>query len=425
MMKVNGIDKFQECVAYFCRKADALKTIAAKTRKRKMRYRKVIELMMVLPLFVYGQDTNVFDKVKDSLVIITCGNSRGSGFVCTMEGKKWLITNEHVVHSGGRFEARTHSGQKITIGNDDNIEVGGNRDLVRILMKDKSAASLEIEEKSPIVNETLYTYGNSDGGQVMTSLSGACLGVGYDTLEVSIPFVQGNSGGAILNIDGKVVGVVTYATKRNEPDNWVKTGTRFNEVRRFGVRFVDVKWEQTSWSDFSVRAKAITDLNSYVDLLIPLCFKNGKFTLLSELKAKEVGRFAMIQKFTQSIKNIARADEEAYGAYLKIKKLREEIDDIEKKENSGFWGRNGTPESQRKVNARKQKIHHLLGDLNNKWLKVERQRLNALKVGRDFARRSNWKLTRLRGEAKEIADDLQYFIDKFEYYYKNDLQTGN
>ena len=133
---------------------------------------------------------------------------------------------------------------------------------------------MEIDDVPPQINDRLYTFGNSDGGQVMTSLNGICMGMGSDTIEVSIPFVQGNSGGAILNEKGKVVGVVTYATKFNEPDNWIKNGTRFNEVRRYGVRFIDVKWELIKWSDFNIRAKAIAELNSYVNLLIPLCFSD-------------------------------------------------------------------------------------------------------------------------------------------------------
>ena len=119
--------------------------------------------------------------------------------------KKWIITNEHVIHSGGTFEARAHSGQKYTIEDEDYIQVGANRDLVRILLKNDCSSALEIDDVPPQINDRLYTFGNSDGGQVMTSLNGTCMGMGSDTIEVSIPFVQGNSGGAILNEKGKVV----------------------------------------------------------------------------------------------------------------------------------------------------------------------------------------------------------------------------
>ena len=313
-----------------------------------MNYCSVIGLIMILPLITNGYnnvrrtefdarrrgemsvservigDSELLDKVKEALVIINCGNSTGSGFICNMDGKTWLVTNEHVIHSGGKFVARTHSGKKIVIGENEIIEVGENRDLVRILIKNADILSLKIDDMTPRVNDKLYTFGNSDGGQVLTALTGVCLGVGHDIIEVSIPFVQGNSGGAILNANGNVVGVVTYATKRNEPDNWIKTGTRFNSVRRFGVRFIDVNWSSIQWSDFNVRAKALSDLNLYVDILIPLCFKNGKLTLLSKLEAKEWNKFQIVARFARTIKEIASIDEQTLDCYNKIKKLKEQ-----------------------------------------------------------------------------------------------------
>ena len=368
--------------------------------------------------------SGLFDKVKDSLVIVNCGESTGSGFICVMDGKKWIITNEHVIHSGGTFEARAHSGQKYTIEDEDYIQVGANRDLVRILLKNDCSSALEIDDVPPQINDRLYTFGNSDGGQVMTSLNGTCMGMGSDTIEVSIPFVQGNSGGAILNEKGKVVGVVTYATKFNEPDNWIKNGTRFNEVRRYGVRFIDVKWELIKWSDFNIRAKAIAELNSYVNLLIPLCFSDGKLKLLSELKAKEESKFSVIKKFGHLIKNIARADEDAYKTYQKISRLEDEYKLIAKNEISSWRNKNGTPETQRRMNQKLQKIRYLLGDFDNKVIKVKKLRMNALKEGRDVAKKSPWKLFRLENEASKIASGLQFFIDRFEYYYKEDLKKG-
>ena len=361
------------------------------------------------------KDSELFDKVKESLVIINCGNSTGSGFICYMDGENWLITNEHVIHSGGMFDARTYSGQRITINEYEVVQVGGNRDLVRILLKGDSFSALKIDDRVPNVNDKLYTFGNSDGAQVITSLTGTCLGIGHETIEVSIPFVQGNSGGAILNEEGNVVGVVTYATKHNEPEKWIKTGSRFNGVRRFGVRFNDVIWEKIRWLEFNDRAKGLSMLNDYMNILIQLCFKEGGISLLSKLSGEYKSKFVAVPRFSRAIKGIASIDEQAVDCYRKIQILKSEVEVLIKRDARV------TTETQRMANDKIQRIRHLSRDLDNKWIKVENCRLNALRLGREYAIKSDWRLSVFKNEAKSIANDIKFLIDNFKYYNKIDV----
>jgi hypothetical protein len=62
---------------------------------------------------------------------------------------------------------------------------------------------------------------------------------------VSAEFIQGNSGSALLNESGAVVGVATYATRAFSPDDWVKADTRYSKVRRFALRLNGRKWVKT------------------------------------------------------------------------------------------------------------------------------------------------------------------------------------
>ena len=373
----------------------------------------ILKIVLVLPLMIMGQQRRlsnqttlrygdnalkkeIFEKVKASLFIVKCGNGQGSGFTCKMDDGIWLITNEHVTRPGGFFCAYTHDGRKVSMAKRSHIEVATNRDLVRIPINNEFSSSLEIDSEPLSIGDWLCTFGNSDGSGVLTSLEGKILGLGYDKVEVSIPFVQGNSGGAILNSSGKVVGVVTYAMRENEPNNWVKTGTRFNEVRRFGVRFADVRWERLEWNDYAIRAQAIGELNEYMELLISICFKNGeRFNYISGTDANKLGRFVVAQKFNRCIRSIASADEGAANVYQKIKRWRV-----------------GTTD-------------YLYGDLENKWLKMVRARLDALNAGLDFAKKSDWRLSRFHAEAKELSRTCQFLINKFKLYYGSDLQIGN
>lgn len=102
-----------------------------------------------------------------------------------------------------------------------------------------------------IYMENVYVFGNSDGKSVATDLFGKITGVGPKDIEVSVPFVHGNSGSAVLNEQGEVVGVATYAIRPDtNPEDWTKEGSRFSDVRRFAVRLVNVEWKSMKYEVF-------------------------------------------------------------------------------------------------------------------------------------------------------------------------------
>jgi hypothetical protein len=106
------------------------------------------------------------------------------------------------------------------------------------------------------MHESVKIYGNSDGKGVITEIKGEIIGIGPKELEVSSEFVQGNSGSALLNDLGEVVGVATYAIKDFNPDDWVKADTRFSRARRFALRLNDLKWKKKSLKTVYLEAKA-------------------------------------------------------------------------------------------------------------------------------------------------------------------------
>ena len=190
---------------------------------------------------------SVFTKVKDSIVILTGDNGSGTGFIVEMDGAKWLITNEHVVRGQGKIRARTLSGQKIIPTN--TVDLATNRDLIRYKLDGKFKA-LKMRPSLPSMNEDVWVFGNSDGSGVVTSIGGDVLGLGEDKIEVSAKFVAGNSGSPVVDNNGDVVGVATFAEIKRDYDNWVKEGTRFNEVRRFAERLDGVDWEPLGYEQY-------------------------------------------------------------------------------------------------------------------------------------------------------------------------------
>lgn len=190
---------------------------------------------------------DMFSRVKDKLIIVQGDDSVGSGFIMEMgEGKKYFVTNKHVVDGQKRVAAFRLDGKELHLGA---FEVAVNRDLVRFELP-VTVDALKAYEGTPNIHDNVYVFGNSDGAGVATDLSGKIVGVGPDDVEVSVPFVQGNSGSAVLNEQGEVIGVATYAIQDTNPDDWTKKGSRFSDVRRFAVRFINVEWKPMKYEVF-------------------------------------------------------------------------------------------------------------------------------------------------------------------------------
>jgi hypothetical protein len=185
------------------------------------------------------------------LIIIKTDHDSGSGFIAQVDGKTYVYTNAHVICGTpegftSKIESiKTASGRNIPTPYE--IELSntydpnsshGLEDVARFqvtLKEGETAYALAETDFSISINQRVTAYGNSLGGDAVTSLDGAVLGLGKDRIEVSCEIVPGNSGGPIVLTDTKqVIGISTYldAGKR---DIWTR-GTVFEKVRRFAVR---------------------------------------------------------------------------------------------------------------------------------------------------------------------------------------------
>jgi len=223
---------------------------------------------------VVAQDP-IADKVQQSFALVKTANGVGSAFIVEMDGKKYLVTNDHVMRGGRPFSVRLISGGKIeTTG----IEVANTRNLVRLpLAEGQDLPALTITGSTPRMGTRVGVYGNSDGAAVMTALTGKINGVGPEVVEISAKFVRGNSGSPIVLPDGTVAAVATFATLNPEPDDWTKKGTRFSKVRRFGVRLTGVKWVPLTEDAYFARIDHLVDMQTLCHDVYALYFTNTYF----------------------------------------------------------------------------------------------------------------------------------------------------
>jgi len=184
----------------------------------------------------------------ESIVIIQGNRGSGSGFLCEFKGRKTLLSNVHVLvgntlRGSNALKLRTIHAGDVSYKH---IRVHKDRDIVAYeLDKTDNLCFLNIYQGTYNNQEEVVVFGNSKGGGVATTLRGKMKGIGPDDIEVDAEFVPGNSGSPIIAYPyNAVVGIATYAVNNPQID-WTTRGTRFEKVRRFGVRL-----DNAEWSDF-------------------------------------------------------------------------------------------------------------------------------------------------------------------------------
>ena len=231
---------------------------------------RVCAAVVALSLAAAGAESGaVFGLVRRSVAVIGAGGGSGSGFVLQMDGRKYLVTNDHVLRGGRPFTAVLLDGRALTF---DSLEVAENRDLVRMGIVEKGVVGLEPAAADFKIGEHLTVFGNSDGKSVVTSLPGRIVGVGPDMIETDAAFVPGNSGSPMVNDAGQVCGVATLLTLDRKPKDWTRWGTRFEEVRRYGLRIDGAQWKAIKPEPYFERVEVLTDIRTYCQDFYMLCY---------------------------------------------------------------------------------------------------------------------------------------------------------
>lgn len=185
-----------------------------------------------------------FKEVADYLVIITHERAVGSGFIAKMDGKYYIITNQHVILGADQIRFTTATGKKLAPRR---VELSATRDIARLELDTDAGLELadDVEMDSPIA-----VFGNSEGAGVATELYGRINGIGAEVIEVSADFVSGNSGSPVLDLNQKIVGIASYV-KYSRPSE-MKEGTKFeNRTRRFCYRLTGTEWMSVNWKKYN------------------------------------------------------------------------------------------------------------------------------------------------------------------------------
>ena len=205
-----------------------------------------------------------------SLVFVEGEHGKGSGFVCDIQGKKFVLTNQHVIAG--------NPGAKFTLIDQSPIRTGqaaaavGHDIMSFALLSDAKALEMMTEvEKNAAIGDEVAVLGNSDGDRVIKPLMGKLVGIGPDRVEVTAEFVHGNSGSPIVHVkSGKVIGVATFATIR-KLDSITGAPRDRPEVKRFGFRLDSVRqWQPVNWPAYNAEFLTLEKIGARTNELIKL-----------------------------------------------------------------------------------------------------------------------------------------------------------
>ena len=258
------------------------------------------------------EKTTGFSEVRDKLAIIKCKEGSGSGFLLGMDGKTYLVSNEHVFRSSGAPEAKLIDGTALSLGEFSVAE--DCRDLARFEVVGCGNAPLRISEEMPNVGDPVVVYGNSLGGGVATESKGYIQGVGPQRLETNAEIVQGNSGSPLVNAKGEVVGVAAFLKYGGSGDeDWTIKNTRYDGgTRRFAVRLNDVRWKRIERVAYERQIANLQELNTFWDYLVPfLLFDSVKVDsnklVYNDLDSRNFKKSSM--GFDEMMKEVVKAYE--------------------------------------------------------------------------------------------------------------------
>jgi len=277
-----------------------------------------------IPPDVQQAAAQVVQNYHDSLVFVTGADAAGSGFIASMAGNNFLITNAHVAAGIRDAQFKTLDGTAVQ-GGIPSMAVG--EDIFCMLMPagGKPFQIMQNVDQNAAIGDAVVVLGNAEGGGVVNTIIGKIVGIGPNLVEIDAPFVPGNSGSPIIHLkSGKVIGVATYLEVKQYDLTTDKKLPR-PVVRRFGYRIDSVRgWQAVNWAAFNAQAVQMESIekltNDLADFFEDLADNNGVVTMgrhTNPVIASQIDEWISSKHPNESAEDAAEADAN-FLSFLKI-----------------------------------------------------------------------------------------------------------
>jgi regulator of sirC expression with transglutaminase-like and TPR domain len=160
-------------------------------------------------------------KVRPSVVVISFAGRDGSrqglgtGFVIDKSGL--IATNLHVIGEARPISVQTADGKSLSVKAIDASDRA--LDLAILQVESAELTALQLSDENPADGEAIVAVGNPQGLK-HSVVSGVISGIreidGRNMLQLAIPVEPGNSGGPVVDMQGRVIGVMTMKSAVTE-----------------------------------------------------------------------------------------------------------------------------------------------------------------------------------------------------------------
>ncbi len=155
-------------------------------------------------------------------------SGQGSGIIISEDG--YIVTNQHVIDGAAKVEIIFYDEEGMSMDNSVEAEIVGQdttTDLALLKVNLTGLTPAELADSDDVkVGETVYAIGNPGGIELSCSITGGMVS-GVNRRVGSMNFIQtdaavnpGNSGGALVNVYGQVIGIISekITTLSNDVD---------------------------------------------------------------------------------------------------------------------------------------------------------------------------------------------------------------
>lgn len=206
--------------------------------------------------------SQIIQAYNNSLVFVTGKEGAGSGFIATINGGNFLVTNAHVAAGIQDAEFKTLDGT-VVHGGAASMAIGEDIFCMALPPGGKPFEIMQGVDENAAIGDAVVVLGNAEGQGVVNTIIGKIVGIGPNLVEIDAPFVPGNSGSPIIDLkSGKVIGVATYLVT-NQYDLTTDQKLKQPVVRRFGYRLDSVKgWQAVNWREFNAQAAEMQSIDT-------------------------------------------------------------------------------------------------------------------------------------------------------------------
>jgi serine protease Do len=186
--------------------------------------------------------SGIIDSAIKSVVTIKTDIAQGSGFIIASGG--YVVTNEHVVANATAATVITYDGKthRVSLIGDD-----ATMDIALLKIDDTSYSPIELEDSNNVqIGQKVIAIGNPLGLQfsvsegIVSAINRAGENKLNDYIQTDASLNPGNSGGPLIDTDGKVIGINNFKISDSEnigfalESNYIKSTVNALSQKAYG-----------------------------------------------------------------------------------------------------------------------------------------------------------------------------------------------